>query len=344
MNRRRFLGQLLSLPVVAPFISAFAPRLAIANPATPGLFRLAFGSCALEWRAQPIWTSILASQPDVFAFLGDNIYADTDDMNLMSSKYAKLAAIPQFAEFRRQIPIIATWDDHDYGHDEAGLHFPKKQESKDLMLDFFGEPANSARRRREGIYTSYSYSSAHEGVEKRVQVILLDLRWFRTELKVSDEGRISLPDLLGEQQWKWLERQLRRPADLRILGSSTQLVSSVHPWEKWADFPHEKERLFKMIDNLGVKNLIVISGDMHFGELSMEKTAAGTPIFDLTSSGLNQFEEAKGIDNPHRLALFDTGVNFGVVTVDWKTRRVLLEVRNGDGAAVITRLIQIPLA
>ena len=54
-----------------------------------------------------------------------------------------------------------------------------KEESRQIMLDFWQEPANSPRRTRpDGIYTSYTYG---EG-EQTVQVIMPDLRWNRDAL------------------------------------------------------------------------------------------------------------------------------------------------------------------
>ena len=37
---------------------------------------IAFGSCAREREPQPIWTEIIAKDPDLFLFIGDNHYAD----------------------------------------------------------------------------------------------------------------------------------------------------------------------------------------------------------------------------------------------------------------------------
>src|SRR3989337_529307 len=40
------------------------------------LTRIAFGSCAKQTKDQPIWDAVLAAKPDLFVFLGDNIYGD----------------------------------------------------------------------------------------------------------------------------------------------------------------------------------------------------------------------------------------------------------------------------
>src|SRR5436305_1258001 len=102
------------------------------------LSRIGFGSCVHQDRPQPIWTPIVAAKPELFLMLGDNIYADTEDMALMRKMYAQLAAQPGFKKLRGACPILATWDDHDYGGNDAGAEYPKKKESQQLFLDFWG--------------------------------------------------------------------------------------------------------------------------------------------------------------------------------------------------------------
>ncbi|MDA0348331.1 MAG: hypothetical protein O3C43_17955 [Verrucomicrobia bacterium] len=54
-----------------------------------------------------------------------------------------------------------------------------KVETQKLFLDFFNEPVESARRQREGIYDAKVFGPKG----KRVQIILLDTRYFRGPLK-----------------------------------------------------------------------------------------------------------------------------------------------------------------
>ena len=357
LKRRNFLFRFGQLAFAYPFLflqacSKAARRSPEPNPVDPSSkndkpakskFRLAFGSCAVQDLPQPIWKTILGKVPDVFVFLGDNIYADTEDASEMRAKYEKLAKIPEFAEFRKRTSIIATWDDHDYGVNDGGVEYPMKEESKKIMLDFFHEPELSKRRSRAGIYTSYFYGTSPH----RVQMILLDLRWFRSKLKLNEKDEYVPQDdesltLLGAEQWQWLEEQLKLPADVRILASSIQLVATDHRWEKWANFPHEKRRLFRLLDELQVKNLVVISGDMHYAELSLDHTPQGTPVYDLTSSGLNIFESASDIPNAKRQALYDTGSTFGFVDVEFGSDlNVALEVYGHEGTAVIQHQLRL---
>lgn len=365
MNRRNFLNALMTLPFASVSQAKNRPLFwsslsditksemkfnlnpdAISQGASLKnkiINRLAFGSCANQYYSQSIWNSISSAQPDIFAMIGDNIYGDTEDMQHLAEQYLKLASNRDFQKFRRKFPIVATWDDHDYGVNDGGKDYSKKNESKNLFLNFFAEPENSLRRKREGIYTSYVFGDR----PRSLQIILLDLRWFRSQLIIGVNGEyLPNPDkgasLLGNEQWHWLEEQLHAPADLRLLLSSTQLVSSEHRWEKWANFPAEKARLFDLIDRVKAKNLIVLSGDMHFAELSKEATPSGIEILDLTSSGLSHFESASDIANSKRLSLYDSGCNYGMVTINWlsQPRFLKLEIRNIENTSVIERLVR----
>ncbi len=104
------------------------------------LSRIAFGACAKQDKPQPIWDAIIEAQPQQFVFLGDNIYGDTEDMALLKSKWDLLAAQPGYVKLKALCPVTGTWDDHDYGKDDAGVEYPKKVESQKLFLDFLGVP------------------------------------------------------------------------------------------------------------------------------------------------------------------------------------------------------------
>jgi alkaline phosphatase D len=320
-------------------------------PAALPLRRIAFGSCANQERPQPIWDAVVATRPELVLLLGDNIYADTLDMNVMRAKYAKLAAMPGFQLLRKSCPILATWDDHDLGANDAGGDYPKKDESQKCFLDFFGDPADSPRRHRPGVYDARVFGP--EG--KRVQVIMLDTRYFRSKLKRKPGPRNPSdpyegnPDptttILGADQWRWLGEQLRVPAEVRLLVSSIQVVPEDHGFEKWMNFPHERERLFTLIRETGALGVIILSGDRHLAELSMMDSQVGYPIYDLTASGFNQASRSwRAFEaNRHRVATMNWGDNFGVVTIDWDQPdpRIALQIRDVDGDITIQQKIRL---
>ena len=123
---------------------------------TGEIVRIAFGSCAKHWQPQPIWDQVIAAEPDLFLYIGDAIYADTDGKTAwavsegqLRGEWNRLADKPEFQAARAAMPFMATWDNHDYGTHAGGGEFELKRETQAAFLDFFGEPEDSERRRTD---------------------------------------------------------------------------------------------------------------------------------------------------------------------------------------------------
>lgn len=288
-------------------------------------YRIGLGSCAHQDKPQLILQRIVERAPHVFIYLGDNIYGDTEDMAILAKKYAQLAAKPNFQALRTQVPLLATWDDHDYGANDAGRHYPYREASKQLFLDFWQEPPHSSRRQHPGIY----HSVFLEGAPLRLQVILLDTRTFRDDLWHYDKIQHAQtpykndyipnpsPDstFLGAAQWAWLKDQLKQPADLRLIASSNQFAHQYNGWESWTNVPQEQNRLLQLIQQTGATGVVFMSGDVHWGELSKwNNNITPYPIYDLTSSGLTQ-NWSNTEPNKHRVGNVIRENNFGLIEV-----------------------------
>ena len=106
-------------------------------------FVIAFGSCNNQNLENGFWNEILKNKPNVWIWGGDNIYADTEDMNLLRQNYSIQKNKEDYQGFIDNLDVLATWDDHDYGKNDAGTEYPKKNESQQLFLDFIdGEYSN----------------------------------------------------------------------------------------------------------------------------------------------------------------------------------------------------------
>jgi alkaline phosphatase D len=292
------------------------------------LTRIAFGSCAHQEKDQPILDSVVARHPDLFIYLGDNIYGDTRDMQKLRRKYEVLGAKPEFQRLWQRTQVLATWDDHDYGENDAGRYYPFRKESKELFLDFWKEPQLSPRRLHPGIYHAEEFGPP----EKRVQVILLDTRTFRDDLvRAGGIGAVPhyvpnpSPDstFLGAQQWRWLEDQLRKPAQVRVIASSNQFSQAHSGYESWTNVPHERARLLSLLRRTQAEAVVFISGDVHYGELSVERSDSLYPIYDLTSSGITQ-SWSKVAPNANRIGEPVIDNNFGMIEIDWEARSLQL--------------------
>lgn len=330
--------------------AAFASGPAGAAEPPPPLTRIGFGSCADQREPQPIWDAVLAYKPELFLFAGDNVYGDapgSTDLKALRAAYAQAGVIAGFQRLRRDVPHLATWDDHDFGRNDGGADFPLKAEAKALFLEFWRDPADDPRRSREGVHSSRIVGP--EG--QRVQAILLDTRTFRSALRPTDERDAPgkeryLPDddpaktILGEAQWAWLAEELRKPAELRLILSSIQVLAEGHGWERWGNLPRERQRLLDTIRDARASGVILLSGDRHIAGLYEQAEGGPYPLVELTSSGLN-----KTWPNPADLQGNRTGApygreNFGTLDVDWWEREVRLAVRGMNGEPVRQRTVK----
>jgi alkaline phosphatase D len=250
--------------------------------------------------------------------------------------------------------MMAVWDDHDYGINDGSSNFPLKDQTRQLFLNFFDEPADSERRKTPGIYDAKILGP--EG--KRVQIILLDTRYFRTpplpDARSAEEkkalniaGRYApnsdpKATVLGDTQWRWLEEQLRKPAEVRLLVSSYPLIPYELGRDAWGNFPLERQKLFRLIGKTQANGVVILSGDVHFAEIS--KTDEGPyPLIDFTSSALAAPSVGGEIFiNSLRISETYAEVNFGLVEIDWGAQpapRVTLKAIGLDGTPVIEHQI-----
>jgi alkaline phosphatase D len=373
--RRRVLRNTLALAGGAALggLARFAPaadgtaRIAGSDPHPAlgrRLSRIAFGCCAEQSKSQPVWDPVLARHNDLFIFLGDNIYGDTRDMTVLRAKYEMLAGIPGFAKLRASTPVVAVWDDHDFGENDAGGEYPQKEASRRIFLDFWNEPADSPRRDRDGIFAAYLFGPPGQ----RVQVILPDLRYNRTALvpmaldadayEAWAQERIAAalplpgpyvrnPDhaatMLGERQWQWLERQLEVPAELRLFGSSVQVLADFTGWESWANFARDRDRLFDTIRRKRANGVLFLSGDIHYAELSKLDVNVPYTLWDLTSSGLTE-EWRVPTPNSNRASEVIADANFGFIDVDWKGATTALKIGIVDAKGATRLAFDVALA
>jgi alkaline phosphatase D len=343
-----------------PYYATLTTKLPMApsNPALADdtvLTRIAFGSCANENRSMAFWDVIAKQNPQAFLLIGDNVYGDTGsftDANLptLVQSYKKLSSRQEFDRFRRSVPMLTTWDDHDFGANDAGGSFAFKERAEQIYETYWS--SSNEVRSRPGVYESRIIGP--EG--KRVQLIMLDTRFFRSDLArlpYRDPGPSLgwyIPNndptatILGNEQWQWLEQELGKPADLRFIVSSIQLITSAHGFESWYNFPKEREKLYSLLAGKNINNAIFLTGDRHSG--GFYKTAApgvSKPIWEFTSTSLNfAFGKGDGGDkepDPTRTGGFWGIPNFGQIDIDWAAKKVTMSLRKDDGGVIETQVI-----
>jgi alkaline phosphatase D len=305
---------------------------------------IAFGSCSDEDDTVQLWREIVLQKPALWIWLGDNIYADTTDRAVIESKYNRQKNHPDYQKLLATCPVIGTWDDHDYGINDGGKEFPLKKQSKELLLDFLNTPPDADVRKHEGMYSSYGIGDG----EKKAKIILLDTRYFRDPLQRSTSANSRyIPtdkgDMLGEEQWTWLENELKNSdAAINIIGSSVQFIPTQHGYEKWMNLSSSRERMLDLLKKYSTKKTFFISGDRHIAELSRLKVK-GLPytLYDFTSSGLTHTWNSGTEENKYRVGETIMQKNFGIIKIDWLglSTRILFEVYGTNSKRFFTYTI-----
>lgn len=291
---------------------------------------IALGSCNRENLPQDMWPVIASHDPQLWIWLGDNIYGDSEDMQVLLEKYKIQKNGEEYAAFREDIPIIGIWDDHDYGVNDGDKNFAPKDESKALMMDFLDVPPNAEVRKRPGAYQSYTFGP--QG--KRVKILLLDGRYFRDELKADTSGLARyLPnekgDVLGEAQWAWLEKELSdSDAQIHLIACGIQFIPEEQIYEKWANFPAARQRFFALLEKTQPAHAVLLSGDRHIAELSkISLDRLDYPLYELTASGMTHtWSEIGEEPNQYRVGELIAALNFGLLYIDWSGAEPLMTV------------------
>ncbi|KIX20169.1 alkaline phosphatase [Flavobacterium sp. 316] len=300
-------------------------------------FTITFGSCNKHSVENLLWDDVLNTKPDVWIWGGDIVYADTDNMIKQKKIYDAQNAVKTYQELKVRVPVIGTWDDHDYGLNDGGIEFTAKKESQQAFLDFMDVAKDSPRRQQEGVYAVHDYT-LEEGT---IKVLVLDTRYFRTSLTKDTATRKRFKPnaygegtILGATQWKWLEDQLKNStADFNVIVSSIQVFSNEHGYETWGNFPHEVDKLERLLVDSNAKGVILLSGDRHISEFSKkEVNGLSYPVIDFTSSGLTHSStNFSGEPNSFRIGEVVTSKSFGTLKFDFKSKQVVFKIIGNDG-------------
>lgn len=299
--------------------------------------KLAFGSCSHQKQPQPIWTTMLNANPDLYISMGDMVYASKPEDKPIAEQYRLQSLVPEFRKFHSLKPVIGVWDDHDFGQNDGGADNKYNEEARLAYLQFFQDDAGYITRSQNGIYHSIFLGPA----DKTIQIIFLDTRYFRSPLEKNEHPKDPLDiyqptadkskTFLGEKQWQWLNKELKKPAEIKIVISSVEFLAEEHGFEKWALFPHERQRFLDLLKNIKPKNLFIISGDRHIAEISKMNVPGYGDLYDITSSGINRKVDKREEANKYRVGEIFNPNNFGLANVDWQKRKIRFDIIGTDG-------------
>lgn len=193
-------------------------------------------------------------------------------------RHAQYKRDPDLQEIHRQQVFITIWDDHEVANDsykdgaenhtegEEGAFADRKAAARHAYMEWM--PIRE-QEREDKIFRKLSFGNL-------VDLVLLDTRLYaRTKQAGGVLGPPPAPDptrtLLGDEQADWMEGQLKSStATWKLLGQQVMVGNIILDKDKqlanldqWQGYPESRNRLLNFFRDSGVKNIAVLTGDIH---------------------------------------------------------------------------------
>lgn len=294
--------------------------------------RFVVGSCmkdALAKSNEGIWKAIDQNQPDFIIFNGDTCYSDKSNSDKDEKGYWRRysetrQAIP-FFKYKKLIPILAVWDDHDYGSNNGNINWQKKNLVKDIFEIFWDSQPTHPLEYKKGPGVSSSFTAFGQ------RFFLMDGRYFKSESK-------SNGLLWGEDQENLLFQELNRNNTPAWILNGTLFFGGYLHWEC---FEAEHAKNFKnFLAKLSQIEAPVafISGDVHFAEImEIEEKILGYKTYEFVASSIHsstfplmerRYKNPRRVDalNAFNFTLFES--QFDLKTGQWQIHSKYIDSKN----------------
>ncbi|WP_430412264.1 alkaline phosphatase D family protein [Kordia sp.] len=303
----------------------------------PPDFKIALGSCSFinetkDDRPKPygdkyqIFNSILAKNPDLMLWIGDNMYLRTPDFMTNTGirhRYRHTRTTPELQALLGSVHHYATWDDHDFGPNDADRSYVNKKITEKTFNEYWGN-LNTNAAGNGGVTQHFAWND--------VEFFMLDDRYHRASNRDPNKDK----DYLGKQQLNWLIDALTTSrATFKIVINGGQVVSDVAKFENYATYPTERAELFNRLHEAKIEGVLFLSGDRHHTEISRLERTDAYPLIDITCSPLTAGTHSPR-DEGNTLQVKDKTFynrNFGIIEVSGKRseRVLLLTIYDSDG-------------
>lgn len=284
-----------------------------------------------------IFENMATHKTDFMLWLGDNVYLREPDWNTQTgifARYTHSRSIKEMQPFLASTHHYAIWDDHDYGPNDSDKGFFNKEQTLKAFEAFWGNPTYGVSDLK-GAITSFQWGDA--------DFFLLDNRWYRDP----DFIQKAEKTLLGKQQLQWLfDNLVSSTATFKIVALGGQFLSTAKRYETYAanGFDTERQQIIDFIQQHAIKNVIFLTGDVHFTEMSVLKEEAKPTIWDLTFSTMSAGPNSRGGEWENEFRVPGTVVtsrNFGKIAFrgPLKKRELVVQCYNTDNVLQWERII-----
>jgi len=285
-----------------------------------------------------IFNSMANLNPDFMIWLGDNIYLREPDWNSKTGifhRYTHTRSLPEMQAFLASTHNYAIIDDHDFGPNDSNKSFWNKNQTLEAFDLFWANPSQGVGN-IEGAITSFQWGDA--------DFFLLDNRTHRSPNKRKTGEKTQL----GEDQIQWLINNLTESyGSFKFIVMGGQLLSTSPTYESYSNygFEDERQRIIDYIYAENIKNVVFLTGDVHFSEIAVLREEGKPTIWDITSSPLNSGVNIYAEEKDNKLRIPESVImerNFAEIklTGPVKERKLHLTYYGSDGDIIWEYLIE----
>ncbi len=269
----------------------------------PAALRFVVASCmndAMIDDAKSMWEALETARPDYLFLTGDSVYVDSGPWSIIDGKriwrrYVETRMALGLYRWKRLVPTIVTWDDHDFGKNDKDSRWGMKDVSRAVFDAMYAQDATDDGLVSEG-----------PGIARGVSVyghrfLLTDGRSFRSGRWAREKNET----FWGVEQDRWMDDVLRSSDQPLWLMNGTQFFGGYRGGLTWSFEGNHAHRFRDFIDRMRriEAPVILCSGDVHFSEVQeIEPEIFGYGTYEITSSAMHSFTRSLPEGSARRMA------------------------------------------
>lgn len=255
--------------------------------------RIAIMSCMNDSKAarSQIWPSAEVADLDYMFFIGDNVYGDSlmsHGPAILWNRYVQARKNIPYYRWKNLKPVIAVWDDHDFGKNNADGNYKHKSVNLQTFKTFFAQEPDGST-----LFNGHANSWYFQAFGQNFT--FFDNRFYRGLTNTAGNK-----GFLGIEQIDWMSKAISsRPRPTWIMQGAPMFGRVQKSCSYQGNAPQEMDYFLRKVRSWGVPTIFA-GGDLHYTEISsIDKSLLGYNSFELISSSMHSNTKTAFYDNPN---------------------------------------------
>ncbi len=260
------------------------------------------------------YADLVEQQPDVVTFLGDYIYEsgigslnattvrlhnsdEPKDLVAYRNRYGLYKADPLLQAAHANCPWIITWDDHEVENNYANLspqdaadtegYAARRAAAYQAWWEHMPVRLDPPSSESFKIYRQFSWGDL-------INMLVVDSRQYRNDQACGDAVLQTTPacdealdtsrSMLGAEQEQWFSDNINDQSKVwNVMANQTvmtdiRLGAAILNYDQWDGYAPDRNRILSDVVDQGVKNFVVLTGDIHLAGVGQLTTDANPTV------------------------------------------------------------------